>query len=449
MIKPMPTQTKQEAPADLLTKKLGRNAALALKQFWYNSSQRKRLSFVTLAMAIVDHIVSAVIVGAIHADGTIRFASECCALIFVSIGFSIAGFAVRKVAMYRVMHIAQLFTLLGIILLLEGRYANAAILLSVPFVTETALFDENRIAYLVNASFIVLASMAIYYRLHSLGLPALFPYLVTYLLVVISAAGFASVLIYYREMLVEESTRVSNLRATVLNLSNANKAFQLYAGNVESESSERERNRITRELHDLVGYALTNVIVMMNAGRVLLKQNPAELDEVLEKVGNETEQALSETRQILHLLRSVRTHETKGLEAIAQLVKSFQGAIGIEITLNLGNLPWTLGQRLDSAIFRFVQEGITNAFHHGKADRIWVSFWRTDEEIRISIRDNGRGVESEGEIVEGIGISGMRERMAAFGGTIHTRNPVEGFEIQAFIPYRIGDVKHEDQSPNR
>ena len=164
----------------------------------------------------------------------------------------------------------------------------------------------------------------------------------------------------------------------------------------------------------------------------------------------QSEDALNETRQTLYRLRSVRSDRPRGMRAIVQLVQSFKSATGIEVEFhNMGNIPPSLGPGLDSVLFRFVQEGLTNAFHHGKASAVWVNLWRTEDEIRASVCDDGDGLESGGTVVEGIGITGMRERIAEFGGTISATNRSDGFELRATIPFRVGEMMHEDQSPDR
>ena len=85
----------------------------------------------------------------------------------------------------------------------------------------------------------------------------------------------------------------------------ANREFQAYAGTVKSESAAEERIRITSELHDTVGYALTNVIVMMDTARARAREEPESLDSLLADVRAQSDLALNDRRQILHLLRSV------------------------------------------------------------------------------------------------------------------------------------------------
>jgi len=234
----------------------------------------------------------------------------------------------------------------------------------------------------------------------------------------------------YRETVVEYSRRITNL-------SNANLAFQDHAEYVESESATRERNRITRELHDVTAYALTNIAMTMNAAKVLLKDNPAELPELFETIRGQAEEALQETRKTLYLLRSVEDKRLEGLHAYVHLARQFQIATGVTVQINYGNVPFSLGREVDTMIYRLIQQGLTNAFRHGKADNVRVNLWRSEKEIRVTISDNGRGSE---ELQEGIGLIGMRERLSTVGGRIETRSRPDGFELNAAIPAEVCDI---------
>jgi signal transduction histidine kinase len=438
---------KQERSRLIVALLSGRDGTDSFLQLLDRAMNRKRLALVTLVVSLIAHGLTVFVVLLSRAGIGLPFQEELLALIGLSVALEIAAFSVPSVIAFRTVHAARFFVLLLAFKLLEGKLPLVLSPLSIPFLIEAALYDDSRVAYPVNIGFICAAVIGIARRFQPDDRTVVIAAVASYVIVTATPAGLASLLIYYREALVDKSAQIENQRSTVLNLTNANKAFQRYAGHVESESTERERNRITRELHDVVGYALTNVIVMMNAGRLLIQEDPGKLDEILEKVGNQSEAALDETRQALYRLRSVRSYDPRGMGAIVQLIQSFQGATGIEVEFhNMGNIPPSLGPGLDSALFRFIQEGLTNAFRHGKADAIWVNLWRTEDEIRVSVSDNGNGVESGGTVVEGIGITGMRERLSEFGGKVSAMNLTDGFELRATIPFRIGEVVHEDQS---
>ena len=121
------------------------------------------------------------------------------------------------------------------------------------------------------------------------------------------------------------------------------------------------------------------------------------------------------------------------------LARSFQTATGVEVRISYGNAPFSLGREVDATIYRLIQQGLTNAFRHGAASEVRVNLWLADTEVRVNISDNGRG---SGDVKEGIGLGGMRERLASLGGRIETRSRADGFDLSAFIPREACDI-HE------
>ncbi len=93
---------------------------------------------------------------------------------------------------------------------------------------------------------------------------------------------------------------------------------------------------------------------------------------------------------------------------------------------------------------RIVQEGLTNAFRHGKATRVRINLWQTEGEILVSVLDNGRGIAPGTSVTDGIGLAGMRERLAEYGGEIRLGPVVDGFELAATIPYAVGGIGGQD-----
>lgn len=402
--------------------------------------RNKPLSFGVLVTSGMSHLWIALSTLLNMHGGRPAFIREFLTCLCISAVLEIAEFYIPKLGVFRTLHILRCCALLILFQLLSQKTTYIPVLLSVPLLIETALYDDTRFAVWMDVAFIILVSAGYARHLRGGEFKEIIHFMITYLFVAGLTTAVGSLMVFYREILVDKMQKIKLLNKTVLNLSDANKAFQIYANSIESESTQKERNRITRELHDMVGYAMTNVIIMMNAARVLLHENPSGLDSLLEKVGAQSEQALNETRQTLYRLRNVDSYKPKGLLAISQLTKGFEGATGIEIQLNTGNLPWSLGQQIDTALFRFVQEGLTNAFRHGKANSIWINLWQTQDEIRVCIRDNGRGLDSHKPPEDGIGLSGMKERFNAFGGEILAHNVADGFEFRGTIPYRVGEV---------
>ena len=229
----------------------------------------------------------------------------------------------------------------------------------------------------------------------------------------------------------EKTKRIVHLDSAITQLTDANIGFQSYVKTLEIQTLIEERKRVSREIHDTVGYVLTNIIMMMEAASLLPDKKKAKRNEILFTARGQAQKGLEETRAALRHLRNEKIVKTYGINMIEELISVFQEATGIDIKVEYGNLSGFTNDRIDAIIFRTIQEGMTNAFRHGMATVIRINFWISGKTLRVSIHDNGIGSK---EIVDGIGVAGMRERISDIGGTIDIRNVDDGFKIDVEIP---------------
>ena len=226
----------------------------------------------------------------------------------------------------------------------------------------------------------------------------------------------------------EEIVRID---AMVRALSEANLDFQDLATRVQRETEEQERKRIAREIHDIVGHTLTNIQMMMEAATDIARSRSEGLEDLLVKSRNQAQRGLLETRRAVRNLREVSKVHASGLRRIAELVRIFENATKVPVTLHAGNAPESFGTEVDDAVYRMIQECLTNALRHGNATEITVSFWAVEDSVRVSVTDNGAGAR---EIVPGVGLAGMGERIAHLGGVMKAENTPFGFMVFAEVP---------------
>jgi signal transduction histidine kinase len=224
----------------------------------------------------------------------------------------------------------------------------------------------------------------------------------------------------------EELERIDR---TVRALSAANLDFQDLATRVQRETEEEERRRITREVHDIVGYTLTNIQMMMEAATDLARRDTAGLEELLVKSRDQAQRGLLETRRAMRNFRAVTPGG--GMGRVSEVVRIFERATKVAVKLRLGNAPESFGGTIDDVVYRMVQESLTNALRHGNATEITVNFWVMDHALRLSITDNGAG---SVDVVPGIGLSGMAERISHVGGSMKAENTPFGFVVSGEIP---------------
>lgn len=230
----------------------------------------------------------------------------------------------------------------------------------------------------------------------------------------------------------KRDSKIERLDSAIAQLTDANIGFQKYVKVNELETITNERKRLSREIHDAVGYSLTNIIMLLEAAVLLVDTDKDLQKETIINAKKQAVNGLEETRTALHHLREDEVDRVKGIRSIDELIRAFRDATGIAIKVEYGNLPAFTDDVVDSLIFRMIQEGMTNAFRHGMATKITILFWCDRGMIRLFIHDNGTGMS---DFSEGIGIAGMRERLEKIDGKLTFKNVVDGFELGALIPW--------------
>jgi len=237
--------------------------------------------------------------------------------------------------------------------------------------------------------------------------------------------------------------KIQHLDSAISQLSNANIGFQSYVKTLEFQILMNERKRVSREIHDTVGYALTNIIMMMEEAVRLPDEDKDKRNDLLTLVRSQAQKGLEETRAALRQLRNEKIVQLEGTGMIEEMVESFRKATGVDISVEYGNFNDFTNKEIYAIIFRIIQEGMTNAIRHGMASKIRISFWVTGSSLSVTIHDNGIGAE---QIVEGIGIAGMKERLESINGVLTIQKAPDGFKVTALIPYKENDGKNQNPS---
>ena len=385
----------------------------------------------TLVAGVVAQVSIAALVAADPGVVGFVYAPEVRVLALAGAGISVAVFLVPSRTALWAFFAVRALVLGGLFGALHSADALLVLMAAIPPLIESATYERFRVAAVTNL--VIMGGLAA-----AVLLPARAD-AVTSIGTLLGATFVATLYLlaqYYREALVARSRRITNLEQAFQQLTDSNLGLQLYASNAETESAGRERTRITRELHDSVGYALTNIGMMMKAARVLMDRDRAKLAEMIDEAQTTANDALREARTILYRLRSVDDETYQGMWAISRLVKAYRLATDVDVEVHYGNLEWSLGRQIDRAFYRLVQEALTNAYRHGGATQVRITMWMGNQEVVLQIWDNGRGAQV---INEGIGLAGMRERMEEIGGTITADNTPDGFEVTARIPWRTGE----------
>jgi signal transduction histidine kinase len=200
-----------------------------------------------------------------------------------------------------------------------------------------------------------------------------------------------------------------------------------------NEATIAERKRITREIHDTVGYTLTNILMITKTARLLLPSQLDRLSSQLQKLQVHAEEGIVEIRSTLHGLRDSVKQDDQDLASIHRMIFTFSEATGARVSVDYSDTPFRMDPDTYLFLYRLVQEGMLNAFKHGDASLITIRLRQNDGCIEAIIRDNGRGSEV---VKKGIGLKGMEERASRLNGSVTTSSDELGFKLVATVPWR-------------
>ena len=194
-----------------------------------------------------------------------------------------------------------------------------------------------------------------------------------------------------------------------------------------------ERVGIARDLHDVVSHTLAVVGVHLNVALDAFDEEPEEARDALRLAQDVRGRAMSDLKSLVDVLREGNRIESPaaGLEGLAGLTDQVRGA-GVAVTVTeLGERP-EVPAPVATAVYRVVQEALTNTVRHAGATRVTVTLQYTPASVTVEIADDGAG---NAGMTEGHGIMGMRERVAALGGALTAGpGPGAGFTVRATIP---------------
>jgi signal transduction histidine kinase len=211
-------------------------------------------------------------------------------------------------------------------------------------------------------------------------------------------------------------------------------------------TQDEERRRIARDLHDGLGQELAAAKMILDgmaqATSPQWREHGAkEASEILVRV-------IQQVRSMSHLLHPPLLDEVGLLSAVRWYLEGFTKRCGIETSLDFQPSVFPrLAPQLETAIFRIIQEGLTNVFRHSEAKKSCITLIQQDDQLTLSIRDDGKGVGAHvaqlraGSI--GIGMGGMRERAREFGGELRVTNADPGTLVEVIIPVTVPKKSHQ------
>ncbi|AEV87091.1 histidine kinase [Actinoplanes sp. SE50] len=225
--------------------------------------------------------------------------------------------------------------------------------------------------------------------------------------------------------------------------------YHALLGEVEADrarrAAARERMRIARELHDVVAHSMSVITVQAALGELVIAERPAEAGAALGVIQRTGREALADLRRLLKVLRSDETDDgavavspMPGLADLDGLVARTAQA-GVRVEVRVEGPIRTLAPGVDLSAYRIIQEALTNVVRHAGTDvaRVVVRYGRDD--VAVEVIDEGVGAAAAGNPAGGLGLAGMRERAAVYGGECSAQPlPGRGFRVVARLPLSAG-----------
>jgi signal transduction histidine kinase len=203
---------------------------------------------------------------------------------------------------------------------------------------------------------------------------------------------------------------------------------------------DEERRRIARDLHDSVGQFVA--AMSMNNGMALRQADKLsrEAADALHQNSLLVEQLSKEIRTISHLLHPPLLDEVGLMPAIRSYADGFTERSNVKVSVDLSPEIGRLAPNLEISVFRIVQECLTNVYRHSGSETACIKIWPSEKLLTVQVSDEGKGIPAEKRISmflgsnQGVGLSGMRERVRELGGTLQIQSSEGGTSITAALP---------------
>ncbi len=233
----------------------------------------------------------------------------------------------------------------------------------------------------------------------------------------------------------EVNTLYAQLSKANDDLQAANEQLKEYSMITEKMGETKERNRLAREIHDTLGHTLTGISAGIDACLATIDCSVQDTRRQLEIISEVTREGIKEVRRSVNQLRPDALERLNLESAIHKMIHEIESMANTNVLFEseVTNLKFDADE--EDAIYRVIQEGLTNAIRHGKATRIWVQIRRSEEEIILTIKDNGVGCKT---MKKGFGTRHIIERIEMLNGRVEFEG-TNGFTVTVRIPIRWGE----------
>lgn len=213
----------------------------------------------------------------------------------------------------------------------------------------------------------------------------------------------------------------------------ANEKLRQYALQIENQATLEERNRIAREIHDSLGHSLTALNLQLETA---LKLSKSDLPRAMSFLTQAKELGSKALQDVRHSVSTMRSHPLQGQsleQAISLLAEDFQHTNGILLRYRIA-LDYPLPLEVSMAIYRIIQESLTNVSKYAQASAVKLELTTDQEFLKLVIQDNGKGFNVQ-QNTTGFGLQSMRDRTLALGGEFKINTaPDAGCQVTVEMP---------------
>jgi len=199
-------------------------------------------------------------------------------------------------------------------------------------------------------------------------------------------------------------------------------------------AQEDERHRISQELHDEIGQQMTALLLELHSVQAALSKEHAPFADNIEELIRDLEAIMKRLRQVFYQLSPPFLDNTALIKVLRAHCSSFTRSTGIPIDISCPEDFPTLSNIYEVTLYRFVQEGLTNAAKHGKARAVWINLDASGNEINVSLEDDGLGFDAM-SASPGLGLKGIQERFMMLRGSFEIEStPGKGTKLFGSLP---------------
>lgn len=303
--------------------------------------------------------------------------------------------------------LASLILEAGLAFVLYQTYKGALAFYFIINIVDGAMFFQGRLGLILN---IIIVGLAL-----ALG-KDLSPDLLFFNLSILGIISLLSLYIKEESIRIERAEDVYyKLKLSEEGLIRANEDLEDYADSIKELSVLRERNRISREIHDSVGHSLSTIIIQLGAIEKISQENSQLASQMAGGLREFSKKSLEDIRLVLRQLKPRDFKKYEHIGKIEELIKEFTRFTGIQVSFRHTEEKWPLNQRQSATIYRIVQEFLSNSLRHGQATRVNIYLNYNEDEMILTLKDDGKGVD---KLEKGLGLTNIWERVGELGGQI-------------------------------